>query len=82
MRRLLAQFEYDPKEFANALKQRLEMAVKHLYADHSVSVSTYLVTPNRYGVSISILNGQGQLVLNNDVIKVENNQIILDFDKD
>lgn len=82
IRRLLAQSEYDRNEFASSLKQRLELAVKHLYADHSVSVDTYMIDPAKYGVTISILNSQGQPVLSYDNIKVENNEIILEFDKD
>lgn len=82
IRRLLAQSEYDRNEFASSLKQRLELAVKHLYADHSVSVDTYMIGPVKYGVTISILNSQGQPVLSYDNIKVENNEIILEFDKD
>ena len=82
MRRLLAQSEYDRNEFANALKQRLELAVKHYYADHSVSVDTYMITPNSYGVTISILDSQGQPTLSDENIKVVDNEIILEFDKD
>lgn len=82
MRRLLAQSEYDRNEFANALKQRLELAVKHYYADHSVSVDTYMITPNSYGVTISILDSQGQPALSDENIKVVDNEIILEFDKD
>ena len=82
MRRLIAQYEYDKNEFANALKQRLELAVKHLYADHSVTVETYDISPVKYGVVISVLNNQGQPVLSSSAIKVENNEIILEFDRD
>lgn len=82
MRRLLAQAEYDRNEFANLLKQRLELAVKHYYADHSVSVDTYMITPTSYGVTISILDSQGQPALSDENIKVVDNEIILEFDKD
>ena len=82
MRRILAKCEYDRDEFIAILKQKLELAVKHLYADHSVSVDSYMISPNTYGVTISIIDGKGQPVLSYDTIKVENNEIILDFDKE
>jgi aspartate/tyrosine/aromatic aminotransferase len=47
MRRLLAQYEDDPAEFANALKQRLEAAVQRLYAYCRVNVTTYNISPTQ-----------------------------------
>ncbi len=82
MRRLLAYYEYDRNEFANGLKQKLEQAVKHLYADHSVTVDTTMLSPNTYSVSISITNAQGQPVLSSTNIKVVDNNIILQFDRE
>lgn len=82
MRRLLAQYENDKNEFAAALKQKLEAAVKRLYAMCSVSVDTYTISPIKYGVTISIMDNQGRPIVNSDVIRVENNEIILEFDRD
>lgn len=82
IRRILAKAEYDRNEFSNSLKQKLELAVKHYYADHSVSVDTYLISPTTYGVTITIMDSQGQPVLSDKNIKVVDNEIILDFDKD
>ena len=82
MRRIIAEFEHDKTEFVNALKQRLEHAVKHLYADHSVDVEAYDINPVKYGVTITVLDNQGQPVISSNAIKVENNEIILEFDRD
>lgn len=82
MRRLLAQYEYDRNEFANGLKQKLELAIKHLYADLSVSVDTVMLSPNTYSVTIAVTNAQGQPILSSSNIKVVDNEIILTFDKE
>ena len=82
IRRLLAQYENDKAEFVNALKQRLELAVKHLYADLFVNVDTYDITPARYGVRISISDSKGQLIMSSNDIRVENNEIKLRVDED
>ena len=82
MRRLLAHYEYDRNEFVNGLKQKLELAVKHLYANMNVSVDSVLLSPNTYKVVISITNDQGVPVLSSSNIKVVDNEIILDFDKE
>lgn len=82
MRRLLAQHEYDRSEFANGLKQKLELAVKHLYADLSVSVDTVVLSPNTYSVTIAVTDAQGQPILSSSNIEVVDNEIILTFDKE
>ena len=82
MRRLLAQYENDRNEFVTALKQKLERAVKRLYATFSVNVDSYVVSPTRYGVTIAVLDNKGRPIINSDVIRVENNEIILDFNKE
>lgn len=82
MRRLLAQYENDRNEFVNALKQKLESAVKRLYATFSVNVDSYTISPTRYGVTIAILDNKGRPIVSSDVIRVENNEIILKFDRD
>ena len=82
MRRVLAHYEYDRNEFVNGLKQKLELAVKHLYATMNVSVDSVVLSPNTYKVVISITNDQGVPVLSSSNIKVIDNEIILDFDKE
>ena len=82
MRRLLAQYENDRNEFVNALKQRLEAAVKRLYATFSVNVDSYTVSPVKYGITITVVDNRGVPVISSDAIKVVNNEIILEFDRD
>ena len=82
MRRLLAQYENDRNEFVNALKQRLEAAVKRLYATFSVNVDLYTVSPVKYGITITVVDNRGVPVISSDAIKVVNNEIILEFDRD
>ena len=82
IRQLLAQYENDRDEFVNALKQKLENAVKRLYAYCSVTVSSYDISPTQYGITISILDDGGQVVMSSDNIRVQNkNELILNFDK-
>ncbi len=82
MRNLLAKYEYNINEFTSALKLKLEAAVKRLYATLSVSVESYTIDTISYGITIGILNSQGESILSTDVIRVVNNEIILEFDKD
>lgn len=83
IRQLLAKHENDKDEFVNAIKQKLEAAVKRLYAYCSVTVSYYDISPNQYGVRIAILDDGGQVVMSSDNIRVNNNnEIMLNFDKE
>ena len=47
-----------------------------------MNVDSYDVSPTRYGVTISILDNRSRPIVNSDVIRVENNEIILDFDRE
>lgn len=80
MRRLLAQYEGDPAEFTAALRVRLETAIKHLYAQYSVNVSYYTITPKGYGVTITIVDASGTPVLSSNAIQVIDNRLVLNFD--
>ena len=82
MRRLVAHYELDKDEFVSMLRKKLELAIKHLYAELSVNVESYDVDPTKYGVTISVVDSQGNLVLASNNIRVKDNKIILEFDKE